>query len=100
VWKNTQYLYDLNWIATVNVPDDEEFVTIRIELWDWDIGRDKRCDISSIYDDRLVLNYDAEISYSIATGHWFGDDFVNAGTWLSDPSGYGRLNGCDDRSFY
>jgi hypothetical protein len=100
VWKNTQYLYDLNWTATVDVPDDNELVTIRIQLWDWDVGRDKRCDISSFYDDKLILNYDAEISYSIAAGHWFGDDFVNAGTWLSDPSGYGRLNGCDDRSYY
>jgi hypothetical protein len=99
VWKNTQYLYDLNWTATVDVPDDEEFVTIRIQLWDWNIGRDKRCDISSYYDDKLLFNYDVEISYSIATGHWFGDDFVNAGTWFSDPSGYGRLNGCDDRSY-
>jgi hypothetical protein len=100
VWKNTQYLYDLNWTATVDVPDDEEFVTIRIQLWDWNLGRDKRCDISSFYDDKLILNYDVEIYYSITTGHWFGDDFVNAGTWLSDPSGYGRLNGCDDRSYY
>ena len=100
VWKNKQYLYDLNWTATVDVPDDEEFVTIRIQLWDWNLGRDKRCDISSFYDDKLLLNYDAEISYNIATGDWSGDDFVNAGTWLYDPSGYGRLNGCDDRSYY
>jgi hypothetical protein len=99
VWKNTQYLYNLDWTATVNVPDDTEFVTIRIQLWDWNIGVDRLCDISGIYDDQLLLNYDVELEYSIAAGHWFGDDFVNAG-WLSDPSGYGRLNGCDDRSYY
>ncbi len=100
MWKNTQYLYDLNWTETVNVPDDKEFVPIRIQLWDWNLGRDRQCDISSIYGDKRILNYNIEINYSIATGHWFGDDFVNAGTWLSDPSGYGRLNGCDDRSYY
>ena len=100
LWNNTQYLYDLNWTATVNVPDDKEFVTIRIQLWDWNRGYDKRCDISSVNDDKYLLNYDAEITYSIATGHWVGDDFVNAGAWLSDSSGYGRLNGCDDRSYY
>lgn len=100
IWKNTQYLYDLNWNITVNVPDDQELVTIRIQLWDWDIGRDKQCDISSVNDDKFLLNYDAEIRYSIASGHWFGDDFVNIGTSIPDDSGYGRLNGCDDRSYY
>jgi len=100
VWNNTQYLYDLNWTVTMNVPDDKELVTIRIQLWDWDIGYDKRCDISSINDDKLLRNYDAEINYNIAKGRWFGDDFVNSGNGLFDPSGYGRLNGCDDRSYY
>jgi len=100
VWKNTQYLYDLNWTSTVNVPNDKEFVPIRIQLWDWNPGYKKQCDISSFYDDKSLLNYDVEINYSIATGHWFGDDFINSEAWLSDPSGYGRLNGCDDNSYY
>ncbi len=34
------------------------------------------------------------MTYSIATGVWWGDDY------LGDPSGYGRLNGCDDNSIY
>ncbi len=35
-----------------------------------------------------------EIIYDSYTGHWNGDDEIN------DDSGYGRLNGCDDGSFY
>jgi hypothetical protein len=35
-----------------------------------------------------------ELSYSIKTGHWTGDD------QLEDSSGYRRLNGCDDGSIY
>jgi len=52
-------------------------------------GDDKHCDISGDADDR-----DAELIYSIKTGHWIGDDE------LSDPSGYGRLSGCDDGTIY
>ena len=100
VWKNTQYLYDLNWSVTVDVPDDKEFVPIHIQLFDWNLGGRKPCDISSLYDDGLFNNYDVKINYSIASGHWYGDDFVNSETWEIDPSGYGRLNGCDDRSYY
>jgi len=33
-------------------------------------------------------------TYSIADGHWTGDDQIG------DPSGYGRLNGCDDGTQY
>jgi len=94
VWNNKRYLYDYNWTETVDVPDDNESVTIRIQLWDWNQGFDKLCDISSYNHDKFLLNYDAEITYSIANGHWFGDDYV------SDSSGYGRLNGCDDHSYY
>ncbi len=36
----------------------------------------------------------AEILYDTYTGHWAGDDA------LGDESGHGRLNGCDDGSFY
>ncbi len=100
VWKNQQYLYNLNWTATANVPDDREFVNITIQLWDWNVGADKLCDVSGIYDDTLIRNYDAKLQYSIAAGHWFGDDLVGSGFWSYDPSGYGRLNGCDDRSYY
>jgi len=36
----------------------------------------------------------AEITYDSYKGHWSGDDEIK------DESGYGRLNGCDDGSFY
>jgi hypothetical protein len=100
IWRNTKYVYDPQWSATLSVPDDEEFVDIKIQLWDWNIGRDKLCDISSVYDDGYKDSFDVEIMYSIKTGHWFGDDFIGFEPIDADPSGYGRLNGCDDGSVY
>ncbi len=100
IWRNTKYIYDPAWSATVNVPDDEELVNISIELWDWEPGRDKICDISGDYDGILKDTYDIELTYSIATGHWWGDDSSSALQLDLDPSGYGRANGCDDNSIY
>jgi len=100
VWHNTKYVYDPQWSATLVVPDDEEFVDIKIQLWDWNPGFDKLCDISSLYDEGYLDSFDVELSYSIKTGHWFGDDSSGLMPWAGDISGYGRLNGCDDRSFY
>lgn len=100
VWRNTKYVYDPQWTATLVVPDDEEFVDIKIQLWDWNIGLDRLCDISSIYDDGYRDSFDVELTYSIKSGHWFGDDFCGVMGWMDDPSGYGRLNGCDDGSIY
>ncbi len=102
VWKNTRYIEDCPFSATLNVPDDEQFVNIKIELWDKNIGLDKRCDISSVHFDseRIRDSFDVDIIYDIKTGHWRGDDF-NYDTQVSaDVSGYGRLNGCDDGSAY
>jgi hypothetical protein len=95
-WQNTKYLYDIDWTVTLNVPDDEEIVEISIQLWDAPDGLSnspRLCDISpdtGITDD----SYDVEIMYSILDGHWSGDDS------LTDDSGYGRLNGCDDGTIY
>jgi hypothetical protein len=100
VWRNSRYLYNINWSITTDVPDDQEFVPIRIQLFDKNLGIDTPCDISNVYDETWFRNYDAEITYDIATGDWNGDDAIQAGYWFIDPSGYGRLNGCDDRSFY
>jgi len=86
-WQDTKYIYDTPFSATFNVPDEEEFVNIKIQLWDWNSDADKLCDIGN-------ENDDVELTYSIKTGHWTGDD------QLEDPSGYGRLNGCDDGSMY
>ncbi len=100
VWHNTKYVYDPQWSASLVVPDNEEFVDIKIQLWDWNPGLDRLCDISSIYDDVGSDSYDVELTYSIKSGNWFGDDSSGLMPWAGDISGYGRLNGCDDRSFY
>ena len=97
IWLNTRYVYDPQWSATLNVADDEEFVDIKIQLWDSkdeDAKADRLCDISKDYgnsDD----SYDVELTYSIKTGKWTGDDSL-----IDDLSGYGRLNGCDDGTIY
>ena len=46
IWRNTRYVYEPDWAVTVNVPDDEEWVNVTIQLWDWNLGRDQKCDIS------------------------------------------------------
>jgi hypothetical protein len=89
VYSNTYYVYDANFTATLNVPDDVEFVDITIQLWQQRDEGDRLLDISP-----NEGKYEANMIYSIATGHWTGDDY------LGDPSGYGRLNGCDDGSVY
>jgi len=108
-WRNQKYIYDPEWSATLDVPDTEEYVNIKIQLWDWNIGFDKICDLSSDYEglnlqkssqDGLHDNVDVELMYSIKTGHWFGDDYAYEYDIDNDPSGYGRLNGCDDGSYY
>ncbi|MBC7081437.1 MAG: hypothetical protein H5T44_04255 [Thermoplasmatales archaeon] len=98
VWRNQKYVYE-KWSATANVPDDVEFVNIVIQLWDKDVV-DKLCDISDNIDD-YPYSMDVNLTYSIKSGHWFGDDFNSPPSyWRKDLSGYGRLNGCDDNSIY
>jgi hypothetical protein len=93
VWENMKYVEQPNWSASCEVPKDKEFVNITIELWDSNKGGDRLCDISPGNGDS-TQDLTAELTYSIATGIWWGDDY------LRDPSGYGRLNGCDDGSIY
>ena len=33
VWSHTKYVYDPQWSASLNVPDDEECVNITLQLW-------------------------------------------------------------------
>jgi len=87
IWNDTSYNYDMQWEATLNVPDDQEYAKIKIQLWDWNEEGDIECDIG---DENNYVN----INYSIKTGHWSGGDSIN------DSSGYRRLNGCDDKSYY
>jgi hypothetical protein len=86
-WEDTKYIYSPDFSPTLNVPDNEEFVDIKIQLWDANDDGDVLCDIGN-------EDYDVDITYSIVTGHWTGDDKLN------DLSGYGRLNGCDDGTIY
>ena len=99
VWRNTRYIYDCDWKATANVPDDKEWVNVTIQLWDWNPGVDQQCDISG-YEDGGKDSYDVNLFYNIKTGHWTGDDYAEEYYLNADPSGYGRLNGCDDGSIY
>jgi hypothetical protein len=100
IWINEKYLSDINWSCTQNVPDEEEFVEIVIQLWDHNIGRDILCDIA--YNDNSNPDRkELTLFYSLKSGHWFGDDFIYIPhTWSMDLSGYGRGNGCDDNSIY
>ncbi len=88
IWGGTKYIYDPGWSATLDVPDDQEFVTINIQLWS-DESEDVPYDLGSDLE-----NYDVTLLYSIKTGHWSGDDTIG------DVSGYGRLCGCDDGTIY
>jgi hypothetical protein len=93
VWTDMTYVENPNWSASCDVPKDTEFVNVTIALWDKNNVRDRLCDISPDVGN-FTQARTAELTYSIATGVWWGDDC------LGDPSGYGRLNGCDDNSIY
>jgi len=100
IWKNQKHINDVKWFCQLDVPDDEEFVYVTIQLWDWNIGFNTHCDIAS-NDNGDANRKDIELMYSIKTGHWFGDDMVYIPhSWYTDYSGYGRGNGCDDNSIY
>lgn len=94
VWQNMRYVENPKWSASTAVPKDNEFVDITIALWDKNSITDRLCDISPISNGNFSQQYTVELTYSIATGIWWGDDE------LGDQSGYGRLNGCDDNSIY
>jgi hypothetical protein len=98
-WENTKYVYMPQWSATCNVPDEEEFVNITIQLWDENKQKDVLCDLSD-NSGNFEENSDIDLIYSIKSGHWFGDDWIEYFWYGCDPSGYGRLNGCDDNSIY
>jgi hypothetical protein len=94
VWENMKYVEQPNWTASAEVPKEGEFVNISIQLWDKNTKTNLLCDISPDYDDNFTQARTAELTYSIAAGVWWGDDY------LGDPSGLGRLSGIDDNSIY
>jgi hypothetical protein len=104
VWENMMYVESPNWSASCEVPKDKEFVNVTIALWDKNNGIDRLCDISPD-SGNFTQARTAELTYSIATGIWWGrgsldDDNYLGDDYLQDPSGYGRLNGCDDNSIH
>lgn len=100
IWKNENHLENINWACDLDVPDTEEFVYITIELWDWNLGFNTRCDIAS-NDNQDTRRKELNLQYSLKSGHWIGDDMIyTPHSWYTDLSGYGRGNGCDDNSIY
>lgn len=97
-WFNQDYILE-PWSVTLNVPDEEENVSIKIQLWDWEPGFNRICDLS---DNSGILRgkYDIDLVYNLKTAHWTGDDYIYPYSAWADLSGYGRLNGCDDNSIY
>jgi hypothetical protein len=99
IWHNQKYVKE-EWKKTVDVPDDIEYVNITIQLWDWNYGFDKQCDIAR-NDNENTNRRDITVYYSLKTGHWVGHDEITLpDAWYADYSGYGRANGCDDNSIY
>ncbi|KYK20371.1 hypothetical protein AYK24_03770 [Thermoplasmatales archaeon SG8-52-4] len=99
IWHNKRYIKDDWSTQPVDIPEDKEDVKIKIQLWDKNTFLDKKCDINSNFNTSYLDKKDIDIVYNIKTGHWRGDDY-NYPDILSDLSGYGRANGCDDNSIY
>jgi len=99
IFRNKKYVYEPDWNVTVNVPDNQEWVDIKIQLWDWNIVKDKKCDISG-FNREGNDNKDVDLRYNLKYNQWIGDDFLEKLYINADPSGYGRLNGCDDGTIY
>jgi hypothetical protein len=97
-WRNQKYINE-SWSTTVNVDDFEQNVSIKIQLWDKFLFRNKLCDLSE-NNEYFKHKRDIELTYNLKTGHWTGDDFIYPYFAWSDHSGYGRLNGCDDNTIY
>jgi len=110
IYENQPYVYT-PWTTNMTVPSDNDWVNITIALKD--TRSNKLCDLSGCHEQANHYNDTvANLYYSIKTGHWVGDDWAfywdegHNGTdyqpeheWIGfDPSGYGRLNGCDDNS--
>lgn len=68
------------WFQVWDIPDDQETVTIKIELWDDDLSDDDQCDISK-------NGKDVDITYNLKTGIWTGDDYLNDGNIYGHASG-------------
>ena len=102
VWNNQKYLYGDPYLfqATADIPDNQEFVNVTIQLWDKQLGLDRLCDLSNNRE-YFANAYDIDMYYNTKTGHWDGEDYLYQDpVSYSDKSGYGRLCGTDDGSIY
>ena len=62
VWRNSKYVDDPQYSATLAVPNDEEFVDIKIQLWDKNLGFDRLCDISNIHEEGYRDSRDVDLA--------------------------------------
>jgi len=92
VMSDQQYCYQV-WETSIDVPDDEEFVDIILQLWESNPVFDTLCDINDAVN-TASSGKDIALRYSLKTGIWYGDDYQG------DPSGFGRGNGCGDGTIY
>jgi len=92
MWNDTLRVYN-PWNITYNIPDDQDNVSVLIELWNNQDGSPVLCDLNGAPNNGST-GYSLALVYHVKTGHWDGDDHIG------DPSGYGRANGCDDGSIY
>ena len=93
VYNDLLYIYDCC-TFTKEISESTETVEVIIQLWDWNPYMDIICDISAEQNNENQ-GFFVVLTYNMHTGHWTGDDYI-----IDDPSGYGRLNGCDDGSIY
>ena len=90
IWENTSYVYN-GFSTTIDVPDDDKTMDIRIQLWENDGTENEQCDISK----EPNINgsgLDVQMTYDVSNGRWSGDN-NNA-----DVTGYGRISGWADGS--
>ena len=93
IWNDTDYLYQC-FTVTADVPDDEKYVAVTIQLWEHDAYKNIQCDISK-YPNTYGSGLDVHLTYDISIGRWSGEN-NNVG----DISGYGRVCGSADGSIY
>jgi len=100
VWRNQKYVTEEWSTGPIDVPDDVEFAEIKIQLWDKNPIINRLCDLSQNIGEKFLEKRDIDLTYSLKNGLWYGEDYVISEPQYFDPSGYGRLNGCDDNSVH
>jgi len=97
IWQNSKYINNPDFSPILKISNEIEEIKIKIQLFDYadENDYDRLCDLNGD-----IEKYDVEIIYNLNNGHWSGDDFLIKNNTDFDPSGYGRLNGCDDGTIY